>query len=372
MREGRRILGNLLCEDELRPRRTHPSRSALETASALATLLRVFAREGDRLWTLAPVDPERVLDVPGLPRTLLESGRLRDLPPVTEVLAWGETPEAAVHRLGQRTTSLPLDAPLHELLWGLSTSDPATVAEVHSRFFCLRVAEDLGLVLPGSRIVASLSDLERILGSREAPRSWVVKSPLSAAGRDRHIQRNGPGLAGPKARRTVERLFERWGPLLFEPWMDRTADFGVSALLAPSGLRIVGIHGQRVDARGQFAGIDLAPVLSGEDRDRLLETTEAVAASLRRAGYGGPFGIDAWRYRTEDGAEILHPLGEINARMTFGLVAWTCAERLQGLVGRGDGVSRLLFGSELPEKGVGIVPLLSPGAGNGPAAWIEI
>ena len=109
--------------------------------------------------------------------------------------------------------------------------------------------------------------------------------------------------------------------------MDRTEDFGVSALLSPE-LRIVGIHGQKVDRKGQFAGIDLHPDLSEQGRDRLLKTTEAVAASLRQAGYMGPFGIDAWRYRREDGALVLHPLGEINARMTFGLVAWTAAGRL--------------------------------------------
>jgi hypothetical protein len=56
-------------------------------------------------------------------------------------------------------------------------------------------------------------------------------------------------------------------------------------------------------------------------------TTEAVAAALGREGYVGPFGIDAWRYRRADGALVLNPLGEINARMTFGLVAWTAAGR---------------------------------------------
>lgn len=109
--------------------------------------------------------------------------------------------------------------------------------------------------------------------------------------------------------------------------MDRIADYGVSAILAQDDLRVVGIHGQRVDRKGQFAGIDLQPDLTEEDRDRLLETVEAVAAALRRAGYVGPFGVDAWRYWREDGVAVLNPLGEINARMTFGLVAWAWAER---------------------------------------------
>jgi len=55
--------------------------------------------------------------------------------------------------------------------------------------------------------------------------------------------------------------------------------------------------------------------------------------------------------------------------MTFGLVAWTLAERVKGAV-------RLLFGSALPgpEQGKAgeLVPLLAPGSGKGTAAWIEL
>jgi len=307
----RRILANLLCEDELAGRRSSPPRTVLETVSRMAPLLRAFAREGDRLWSPAP-GPD------------LESGPLRALPPADEVLAWCETLSALEHRGGpRRPAAIDWDAPLHDLVWQLPTPSPAVVAAVHHRAFYLQIAKEIGCALPGARMVESLPDLDRIL--REAPPAWVVKAPLSASGRSRYIKR-GSDFADPKARRTIERLFERHGPLLFEPWMDRTADFGVSALLGPE-LRIVGIHGQKIDRKGQFAEIDLHPALSPQDRVRLLETVEAVAEKLRNAGYVGPFGIDAWRYRTEAGT-ILNPLGEINARMTFGLVAWTAAGRL--------------------------------------------
>ena len=334
----RRIVANLFCEDELaagiflspRPhRRTLPSRTVLATVSRLATLLRVFAREGDRLWLPAPVDPESVPQVPGLPRLVFESEPLRDLPAVDEVLAWCETPEAATHRGGPRPPSeIALDAPLHELLWKLPTPEPSVVAAVHHRQFHRWVAEEIGCELPGAQPVWDVTHLDRVL--RAGPRSWVVKAPLSAAGRDRYIERNGPALSDPKARRTVERLFARHGTLCFEPWMDRTADFGVSAFLTDSALRIVGIHRQRVDRRGRFLGIDLDASLSEKVRDRLAETTKTVAECLRLAGYVGPFGIDAWTYRKDDGSIALNPLGEINARMTFGLVEWTRAERVPG------------------------------------------
>ncbi|HTG35084.1 MAG TPA: hypothetical protein VLB76_19380 [Thermoanaerobaculia bacterium] len=313
----RRILANLLAEDDLAGRRRNsPPRTVLETFARMAVRLRAFAREGDRLWSPAPIGPG-----------LDESGLLGDLPPAGEVLAWCETPEAIAHRGGPRLpTPISWDTPLRDLLWQLPTPPPAVVAAVHHRAFCLQVAEEIGYTLPGARMVESLAELDRVL--RTAPIAWIVKAPLSASGRSRYIERNGPGLTDLKSRRTVERLFEHHGPLLFEPWMDRTEDFGVSALLGPDELRIVGIHGQRVDRKGQFAGIDLHPDISEQDRDQLLKTVEAVAAALRRAGYVGPFGIDAWRYRREDGSIALNPLGEINARMTFGLVEWAAAERL--------------------------------------------
>ena len=109
--------------------------------------------------------------------------------------------------------------------------------------------------------------------------------------------------------------------LLFEPWMDRIADYGCAALLTTNELRIAGIHRQHVDLKGQFAGIDLQADLPERDRERFLEIVDGVAAALRREGYSGPFGVDAWTYRRADGSIAFHPLGEINARMTFGLVA---------------------------------------------------
>lgn len=333
----RSILANLLCEDELA--RRSPSRKTLQTVSGLATLLRVFAREGDRLWTPTPVDPERVLPVPALPIPV--SGPVE---PADELLAWCETPQAVALRKQPR--SLVSDLPLHELLWRLPVPPPAVVAKVHHRAFHLQVAEELGCALPGARMVESLAELDRIFPS--APSAWVVKAPLSASGRSRYIERKGPLLSDPKSRRTVERLFEAHGPLLFEPWMERMDDFGCSALLIESGLRIVGFHRQIVDVKGQFAGIELPA-----EAPELKRIVERVANALRRAGYVGPFGIDAWAYKN-----AFNPLGEINARMTFGLVAWALAERL------GIERLRLRFGAEPP---AGAIRLLA----GSPSAWIE-
>jgi hypothetical protein len=158
--------------------------------------------------------------------------------------------------------------------------------------------------------------------------------------------------------------------------MDRTADYGCSVLLDPDGtFEVVSFHGQAVDRRGQFAGIELRGTFEGfdgldrEEESRMRTTIEGTARALTAAGYHGPFGIDAWRYRTADGDIAFHPLGEINARMTFGLVARTLVDCLREPLGLGpaDRV-RLAFGRALPENGLALV---APGRDGGLAIWLD-
>ena len=226
-------------------------------------------------------------------------------------------------------------------------------------------------------MVEDLPDLDRLLATPDAPRAWVVKAPLSAAGRDRHIERTGPALADPAARRAVAGLFQRAGSLLFEPWMDRLADYGCAVLLDKDGsFEVVSFHTQLVDRRGQFAGIELGGTFEGfdgldrEEEERMRTAIEGTARALAGAGYRGPFGIDAWRYRTPNGATAFHPLGEINARLTFGLVARALVDRLREPLGLTPKERiRLAFGRALPETGL---PLVAPGRDGGLAIWLDL
>jgi hypothetical protein len=321
-----------------------------------------------------------MVDVEGLPRPILETGPLKALPPADPILAWGETPKVSLSRRGGGALSREAGegrggGPLHYRLWTLEPPRPEAAAAVHHRAFCLHLAESLNLALPGARLVESLPDLDRLLAAPGAPRAWVVKAPLSAAGRDRYVERNGPDLTDPAGRRAIAGLFARLGNLLFEPWMDRTADFGCSVLLGGDGaFEVVSFHAQAVDRRGQFAGIELGSQfqgfagLDGEEEDRMRTAIEGTARALAAAGYRGPFGIDAWRYRTGEGTTF-HPLGEINARLTFGLVARALVDRLREPLGLApkDRV-RLAFGRALPETGL---PLVTPGRDGGLAIWLE-
>jgi hypothetical protein len=210
---------------------------------------------------------------------------------------------------------------------------------------------------------------------------WVVKAPLSAAGRSRVL---GVGRSiEPGVSRRVERLLELHGELIFEPWMERTADFGCCALVGSGEPRLLPPHRLVVDPRGGFRGIGLGAEtrddsLRENERGVLLETTRRVAQALRGSGYAGPFGIDCWRYRDARGETRFHPLGEINARMSFGLVARALVERLTragAIAARDDALLRLGQGDELAARqaaGARVIALLLPSPLEPSAAWIEI
>jgi hypothetical protein len=242
-----------------------------------------------------------------------------------------------------------------ELSWGRIDE---TAARVNHRAFALELARELGCVLPHARMVGSIADLADHLEETGLSK-WVVKAPLSAAGRERHIERCAGGLGNPTTRRVLDGLFARHGPLLFEPWLSRAEDLGCVAYLYTEDPRLASFHRQLVDEDGRFYGIELLPLWSIDPE--LVQTVEAVGEALRRAGYVGPFGVDAWRYRTEKGTVRLNPLGEINARMTFGLVAAALSERLEF-------GGKLVFGKRIPE-GPAVVPLLLPGGASGNGAW---
>jgi hypothetical protein len=358
--------------------------------AAFATLLRAFAREGDFLWTPEPVDSSRLPPVPGLPAPSLESGPLEKLPPALKTLSWAETPSVEKARrrglLGGMEETLPVSPvrSLEERLWESSPPAPDVAARVNHRAFCLQAARELGQALPGAALLRSVAELEAHLhegGARASSAGeWVVKAPHSAAGRSR-LRGRGSKIDAASSRR-LERLLELHGAVLFEPWMDRVEDFGALSLVDETGSRFLGIHKQIVDSGGVFRGILLppddvrAPWLAEEEEGLLQATVGEVGRRLFEAGYRGPFGVDAWRYRSAQGEIKLQALGEINARMSFGLVARGLAARLRssGVMDPGSPL-RLSLGKALPgESSPGkskVLPLLLPGAEAQGAAWIE-
>jgi hypothetical protein len=210
-----------------------------------------------------------------------------------------------------------------DLMWAQPS---ARAANDRRLVFATPFAPDAGL------IVHSLAELDAHLAAGAADAGhdgrWVVKAAITSAGRDRWHGR-GTALTA-DARTRIARLIERAGAAVFEPWLDRLADLGVCARLAADGsTRAAPPHTLWSDARGGFAGIDLAPPpLDAADRATLDRAVVAAAEALATAGYHGSFAIDAFAYRDRHGAARLRPLCEINARYTFGWVARGLARRL--------------------------------------------
>ena len=233
----RRIVGNLDCEGSFARvaarRRWHGETTAPRgeagfglpvgverRISAYATLLRAFAREGDRLWTPLAVDVARVPEVAGLECPVLESGELGKLPGCSETLAWGETEEVASLTTGRppaKCAPSSSGALLSELVWAVDRAPAAAAREMNHRGVSLEIARALDLSLDGAKLLRSVGELEVHLGqggARASPtESWVLKAPFCAAGRSRLLQRGRELVGG--ARRRIERLLELHGELLF-------------------------------------------------------------------------------------------------------------------------------------------------------------
>jgi len=388
---SRRIIGNLDCEESWGERAKGLSMPArvLRSISALATLLRAYAEDGDRLWTPRPVSPARLAAVPGLAIPVLESGPLDRQAAASHTLAWGRTlavdGDAARSRLPADARPFAAGGGLAERLWAIDPPGHAVAARVNDRLFCLELARDLGISLPGAQWIESIEGLKAHLSRAGAVGSkgkWVLKARHSAAGRSR-IWGEGTRLDR-DAGRSIAKLLGRCGPVVFEPWMERTEDFGCLAVLDRKGMHALGIHRLDVDSKGGFRGIELpsgagrwAWLLPEEEAD-LDRALEGAAERLDAAGYRGPFGIDCWRYRDREGRLRFNPLGEINARMSFGLVARGIREKLERAgriregaplrlrVGRGADETLRAPGRETS------VPILLPEPGEPTAAWVEL
>ncbi len=342
----RLIVANLDCEAEMArvagiggsaPRRPLP-RGVRERISRMATAMRAFARDGDVLWTPEPVAERHLGPLPGLAMPTLVSGPLDELAGFGAVLAWGETPAVAALR-ARGAPSLkdahddPLPPSASAAVW--SGCAPDVAAAVNDRAFALEIARELDVALPGARLVEDVRELEDALRQvsvgpdARLGTSWVLKARFSAAGRSRALGRGA--RLDPAERRRVERLFAEHGPLVWEPWLDRVEDFGAGGIVDDVGTRWRFSHRLVVAGTGTVQGVAVPPddgVFSSElpDVDRVVET---VGERLRERGYRGAFVVDGFRWRDPRTDDVrIHPLAEINARCSFGLVARVLRDRL--------------------------------------------
>lgn len=244
----------------------------------------------------------------------------------TAVLGWAETTSVARARV-DRCLDLPgRAAPSGRVrhdppspLWA-AIAPPEVAARVNDRRFWLALARREGWALPETAEIGAYDELVArlpALCAASADGGWSVKAPLSAAGRER-VHRWGPEIPGDIETR-LRRLIDRFGAVIAEPWMPRIADAGVAGIAFADRVELFAPHRVAVDRAGTFKAIELDAEVP---RAEVFAAAARVAGSaLRAAGYRGGFGIDGFVYRDPSGADAIAPCCEINARLTFGLIA---------------------------------------------------
>ena len=171
----------------------------------------------------------------------------------------------------------------------------------------------------------------------------MLKAPWSGSGRGVHPVQQSPISA--KTQAWIRRTLERQGGVEVEPYYEKVQDLAFEFWAEAGGVRYEGLSIFETTAGGVYAGNLVA---NEEEKERRLaqyvalalvdEARERLEALLSASGlpswYNGPLGIDLMIVRNQ-GADIadrpaysLHPLVEINLRMTMGWVALQLKNKL--------------------------------------------
>jgi hypothetical protein len=217
-------------------------------------------------------------------------------------VAWSPTPRALAQL--RAAGARPAAAPTVEVL-----------RAVNARPFAAGVRAPLARGSTTKQVAGTLDETLAQL-ARPAPQGWLVRRTFGAAGRGR--RRITAGKPDAAERAWIEAGLRR-GPLVIEPWVEVTREFTRSAWVRSGGEVVISPPCfQRTTNAGAWVTTELADRVPREDDARLEEAVAAAGTALARAGYFGPFGIDAFRHRAPGTArEVLNPLSEINARFTM-------------------------------------------------------
>jgi hypothetical protein len=191
--------------------------------------------------------------------------------------------------------AVPETHPSHEVL-----------KHVNARAFCASLGQTLGGVL-----TRSFDEAMHVLsGTPPVGDGWRVKRAFGMAGRGQwRIAAGGPQTAADLA-------FLRSAAVgaQIEPNVAIERELAIHGIVSETGdVRLGRLVEQICDARGRWQASHPAK----DDLPAIADEALRVAEALQRAGYFGPFGIDAFLYRTSGGLE-LQPRSEVNARYSMG------------------------------------------------------
>ena len=234
----------------------------------------------------------------------------------TAVAAWCPTPSALalVRRVG---LTVPATPPL----------DVLRLAN-HRRFQhdVARRTDDGASFFSHTAFVEPDADLETQV--RSLVKRLSNPPPLGAGW---HLER-AYGFAGKGARRLIGPPTAddvRWlrdslarGGILVEPWVSIVRELSLHGFVGAASVVLGEPCALVCDEFGAPSSVTVLPRGPGTSMTehvvpRLRNAARTAAESLRSIGYFGPFGIDAFVFRSESG-EHLNPLSDLNARFTLG------------------------------------------------------
>ncbi len=188
------------------------------------------------------------------------------------------------------------------------------LARANHRLF----SANLGQTLDGATWIEDEAGLASAFAELVHPSTsaWVLKHPHGYVGRMRHKTRE----LDARTRAFAVRCFSDAGGLALEPWVERHGDYAIHGYLRASGGDLFGAPTRQVcDANGAWQTSTRSHDLASQEVETFEAEARRVADSLREIGYFGPFGVDAFRYRsTPDEALRFNPRCEVNARYTMG------------------------------------------------------
>jgi len=275
---------NFDADEELaRPAGYAPSRAVLARFNALTDRIRALLSPGD---------------------VVVEAGQAARVDQRFSGMAWCPTPRAQKALL--LAGAALLSAPGLDVLRAVN----------HRRF-----SATLGQTLPGARYALTLDEVNDALTGPSPTGQWLLKRPFGFAGRGR--LKLDPRRAADRshAQPWIEASLRGGEGLQVEPMVERLSDFALHGYLSRSGEVILGDPtGQECDASGAWQGSARAAPgdLEADELDALVEHARLAGMTLRQAGYFGPFGVDAFRWKDESGARRFNPRCEINARYSMG------------------------------------------------------
>ncbi len=245
--------------------------------------------------------------------------KLGSLVPPGDVILFGEENETGLAEGYLGRAWLPTPRALMALARAGATRLPVPDFEVLRRVNDRRFSLELGATLPGQCLVSTLDEVIAALAQPSPRGNWLLRRPHGFAGRGRRRVRPDEVLTD--ARKWIDASLRQYGALVAEPWVERIADFGLHGHVSTSGQIVLGEPTlQTTTEDGTW--LQTRRVRSGElGRDEAYSLARAASAAgeaLIRAGYFGPFGIDAFRWRDENGKPHWNPRCEINARYSMG------------------------------------------------------